>query len=77
LAEITANSPIESLDLVKDAFSGKSSAVQDMIALNSAASLYLSKQANSIFEGVEQAFALMNDGSAMNKLNAYVRESNL
>ena len=48
-----------------------------MIALNSAASLYLSKQSNSISEGVEEAFALMNDGSAMNKLNAYVRESNL
>ena len=77
LIEIKANSPSESLELVKEAFSGKSSAVQDMIALNSAASLYLSKQANSISEGVEQAFALMNDGSAMNKLNAYVRESNL
>ena len=77
LAEITANSPSESLELVKGAFSGKSSAVQDMIALNSAASLYLSRQSNSISEGVEQAFALMNDGSAMNKLNAYVRESNL
>ncbi len=48
-----------------------------MIALNSAASLYLSKQSSSISEGVEKAFALMNDGSAMNKLNAYVRESNL
>ena len=77
LAEITANSPSESLELVKGAFSGKSSAVQDMIALNSAASLYLSRQSNSISEGIEQAFALMNDGSAMNKLNAYVRESNL
>ena len=77
LAEITTNSPSESLELVKGAFSGKSSAVQDMIALNSAASLYLSRQSNSISEGVEQAFALMNDGSAMNKLNAYVRESNL
>ena len=77
LAEITAKSPSESLELVKGAFSGKSSAVQDMIALNSAASLYLSRQSNSISEGVEQAFALMNDGSAMNKLNAYVRESNL
>jgi len=77
LAEITANSPSESLELVKGAFSGKSSAVQDMIALNSAARLCLSRQSNSISEGVEQAFALMNDGSAMNKLNAYVRESNL
>ena len=77
LAEITANSPSESLELVKGAFLGKSSAVQDMIALNAAASLYLSRQSNSISEGIEQAFAIMNDGSAMNKLNAYVRESNL
>ena len=40
--QIAANSSDESLLLVNSAFNGESSAVQDMIALNSGAALYLS-----------------------------------
>jgi anthranilate phosphoribosyltransferase len=39
--DIIAHSAEESLMLVKEAFSGKNSAVQDMIALNSGAALYV------------------------------------
>ena len=74
--EIAANSPEESLELVNEAFSGKESAVQDMIALNAGAAIYLANKAESIKDGIEQAFALMNNGEAANKLNAYVRASN-
>ena len=74
--EIAANSPEESLELVNEAFSGKESAVQDMIALNAGAAIYLANKAESIKDGIEQAFVLMNNGEAANKLNAYVRASN-
>ena len=74
--EIAANSPEQSLELVNEAFSGKESAVQDMIALNAGAAIYLANKAKSIKDGIEQAFALMNNGEAANKLNAYVRASN-
>jgi anthranilate phosphoribosyltransferase len=74
--EIAANSPEESLELVNEAFSGKESAVQDMIALNAGAAIYLANKAESIKDGIEHAFALMNNGEAANKLNAYVRASN-
>ena len=74
--EIAANSPEQSLELVNEAFSGKESAVQDMIALNAGAAIYLANKAESIKDGIEQAFALMNNGEAANKLNAYVRASN-
>ena len=74
--EISASSAQESLSLVKEAFSGENSAVQDMIAINSGAALYIARIVDSISDGVELAFELMNNGMAANKLAAYVRVSN-
>ena len=73
---IIANSAEESLMLVKEAFSGKNSAVQDMIALNSGAALYVAGIVSSINDGVEMAFELMNNGKAADKLSSYVKVSN-
>jgi anthranilate phosphoribosyltransferase len=75
--EIAAQTPEESLQLVRDAFAGEKSGVQDMIALNAGAGLYIAKKVNSIADGVELAFTLMNNGKAADKLAAYVRVSNL
>ena len=74
--DIIANSAEESLILVKEAFSGKNSAVQDMIALNSGAALYVAGIVSSINDGVEMAFELMNNGKAADKLSSYVKVSN-
>ena len=74
---ISAISPRESLMLVKEAFSGKNSPVQDMIALNSGAALYIARKVDSISDGVELSFDLMNNGKAADKLAAYVRVSNI
>ena len=74
--DIIANSAEESLMLVKEAFSGKNSAVQDMIALNSGAALYVAGIVSSINDGVEMAFELMNNGKAADKLSSYVKVSN-
>ena len=73
---ISAISPRESLMLVKEAFSGKNSPVQDMIALNSGAALYIADIVNSINDGVELSFELMRNGNAANKLESYVEASN-
>ena len=73
--DIIANSAEESLMLVKEAFSGKNSAVQDMIALNSGAALYVAGIVSSINDGVEMAFELMNNGKAADKLSDYVKVS--
>ncbi len=73
---IAANSSDESLLLVSNAFSGESSAVQDMIALNSGAALYVANVVESIGDGIEMAFDLMNNGKAAQKLADYVRVSN-
>lgn len=47
-----------------------------MIALNAGAALYLAQKVDSISDGVELAFTLMNNGMAADKLAAYVRISN-
>ena len=75
--EITAQTPEESLQLVRAAFSGEKSGVQDMIALNAGAGLYIARKVDSIADGVELAFTLMNNSKAEDKLAAYVRVSNL
>jgi len=76
LPEISATSPDDSLLLIREAFSGDKSAVQDMIALNAGAALYLAKKVDSIAGGVELSFELMNNGMAADKLASYVRVSN-
>ena len=76
LSEISAQSPEDSLQLIREAFSGDKSAVQDMIALNSGAALYLAKKVKSISDGIEFSFELMNNGMAADKLASYVRVSN-
>ena len=76
LSEISAQSPHDSLQLIREAFAGEKSAVQDMIALNAGAALYLAQKVDSISDGVELAFTLMNNGMAADKLAAYVRISN-
>tara|TARA_Y100001954_G_C15722099_1_gene558781 strand:- start:118 stop:1128 length:1011 start_codon:yes stop_codon:yes gene_type:complete len=76
LSEISAQSPDDSLQLIREAFSGDQSAVQDMIALNAGAALYVANVVNSIADGIELSFELMNNGMAANKLASYVRISN-
>ena len=76
LEEIYANSAEDSLMLVNEAFAGENSAVQDMIAMNSGAALYIANVVNSIGDGIELSFELMNNGKAADKLAAYVRISN-
>ena len=76
LEEIYANSAEDSLMLVNEAFAGEKSAVQDMIAMNSGAALYIASVVNSIGDGIELSFELMDNGKAADKLAAYVRISN-
>ena len=47
-----------------------------MIALNSGAALYVASIVNSMSDGVEMAFDLMNKGLASQKLSNYVKVSN-
>ena len=76
LDDIYAKSSEDSLRLVEQAFAGEKSPVQDMIALYSGAALYISGVVDSIGDGVDQSFKLMNNGEAQAKLASYVEISN-
>ena len=76
LDDIYAKSSEDSLRLIEEAFAGEKSPVQDMIALNSGAALYISGVVDSIGDGVDQSFKLMNNGEAQAKLASYVEISN-
>ena len=76
LDDIYAKSSEDSLRLVEQAFAGEKSPVQDMIALKSGAALYISGVVDSIGDGVDQSFKLMNNGEAQAKLASYVEISN-
>ena len=76
LEDIYAESPLRSSQLVQEAFSGTESAVQNMIALNAGAGLYLAGKVNTMADGVELALYLMNSGKASETLEKYVTLTN-
>ena len=76
LEDIYAESPLRSSELVQEAFSRTEAAVQNMIALNAGAGLYLAGKVNTIADGVELALYLMNSGKASETLEKYVTLTN-
>ena len=75
IEQIVADSPKTSLQMVLDAFNGSKTPVQDMIALNAGAALYISGIAKDIEDGIGLAFATMNSGKALETLDMYVAAS--
>ena len=73
---IKAENAEQSLALINEAFSGKKGVARDIIALNAGAAIYVSGLVNSFDEGVTQANQILSDGSAQDKLDAYILASN-
>jgi len=76
LNSIKAENAEQSLALINEAFSGKKGVARDIIALNAGAAIYVSGLVNSFDEGVTQANQILSDGSAQDKLDAYILASN-
>ena len=76
LDSIKAENAEQSLALIQEAFSGKKGVARDIIALNAGAAIYVSGLVNSFDEGVTQANQILSDGSAQDKLDAYILASN-
>ena len=76
LDSIRAENAEQSLALINEAFSGKKGVARDIIALNAGAAIYVSGLVNSFDEGVTQANQILSDGSAQDKLDAYILASN-
>ena len=73
---IQAENAEQSLALIHEAFSGKQGEARDIIALNAGAAIYVSGLVNSLEEGITKANQILLDGSAQDKLDAYIHASN-
>ena len=76
LEELKAENANESLALIYDAFAGKEGAAKDIIALNAGAAIYVSGLVNSLENGINKASEVLTNGSAQDKLDAYISASN-
>ena len=76
LDSIQAENAEQSLALIHEAFSGKKGEARDIIALNAGAAIYVSGLVNSLEEGITKANQTLSDGSAQDKLDAYIHASN-
>ena len=76
LDSIKAENAEQSLALINEAFSGKKGVARDIIALNAGAAIYVSGLVNSFDEGITKANQILSDGSAQDKIDAYILASN-
>lgn len=75
LNDIKAEGAEDSLVLIQQALDGKPGAAKDIIALNSGATIYVCGLADSLQAGVNKAVKILNNGSAHQKLDDFVKES--
>ncbi len=76
LNDIKADDAKDSLNIIKDAFSGKEGAARDIISLNAGAAIYVCGLTGSLKSGIEKARLALSDGSAQQKLDDYIKTSN-
>ena len=76
LNDIKAGDAKDSLNIIKDAFSGKEGAARDIISLNAGAAIYVCGLTDSLISGIERSRLALSDGSAQQKLDDYIKISN-
>ncbi|MDP6727381.1 MAG: anthranilate phosphoribosyltransferase [Gammaproteobacteria bacterium] len=76
LNDIKADDAKDSLNIIKDAFSGKEGAARDIISLNAGAAIYVCGLTNSLISGIERSRLALSDGRAQQKLDDYIKISN-
>ena len=76
LNDIKADDAKDSLNIIKDAFSGKEGVARDIISLNAGAAIYVCGLTGSLKPGIEKARLALSDGSAQQKLDDYIKTSN-
>lgn len=73
LKDIEGGTPKENADIILNVLKGEKGPRRDIVVLNSGAALYVSKKANSLEEGIEQAKYLIDSGLAFNKYTELVQ----
>jgi len=70
--ELRGGDAAENAAIIRGLFSGDTGARRDILLLNSGAALYIAGKANSLPDGVELAREIIDQGIAMEKLNAFI-----
>lgn len=66
----------QSENMIIDILDGKPSTARDIAILNAGAAIYVSGLSNDLKTGVQKAATVVDDGSAKNKLQQLIKESN-
>ncbi len=69
LQSIVVNGATQSLKIIKSVFNGDKTPARDIVLLNSGAAIYVAGLCDSLQSGIEKAKQVIDDGSAMKKLN--------
>lgn len=72
---LRGGSPEENAAVIRKIFSGESGPVQDIVALNAGAAIYLGGRADTIKNGVRMAYTAIGSGAAAEKLDELIRVS--
>lgn len=76
--DLKGGTAVENAQITKDILSGKlKGAKREVVLLNAGMALYVHGEADSLGDGIKLAAKLIDDGSAMKKLEEFVKESNL
>lgn len=63
------------LDVLKNQAQCKNKAARDIVLLNAGAAIYVAGIASSLMDGIQKARTVIDNGSALNKLNALIQRS--
>lgn len=72
ISQLTVKNAHESLQLIKAIFSGEKGSARDIVVLNAGAAIYAANIAASLSQGIEMANTAIDNGTAMQKLNALI-----
>lgn len=75
--DLVGGTPAENAEITKAILRGEKGPKRDAVALNSGAAFYIAGKAATIAEGVKLAEELIDSGKAMEKLEEFVRLSNM
>ena len=75
--DLVGGTPAENAEITKAILNGEKGPKRDAVALNSGAALYIAGKAASLQEGVKMAEELIDSGKAKEKLEEFIRYSNM
>ena len=76
-SQLTGGSPQENAEITKAILEGREKgAKRQAVCMNAGAALYITGKAETIEQGVRMAESLIDDGSALRKLEEFITESN-